>query len=129
MSEKNSKIRSFRIIVLSISSLLALIFILAFVPKLLADISGEAPTPQPGMAWEGQVMMAFFVIFMIGYGIGWWRSLWGGILLVVAALEVAIPFYLQGNPGGLIFGVPVAILGLFYIMLHRMERAEKTVVP
>jgi hypothetical protein len=116
----------FRAIVLGCGTLMALFFSMVFVPKVVSVLRGTAPELPAEMRWEGQIMIAMFVIFMLGYLAGWLRSLWGGMLMIVAALLVSIPLSLQGNYGSLIFGVPQLVIGILYIML---SRAEKTYAP
>lgn len=105
-------------------TLLAVFFLLAFLPKIISDLNGTSPPmgAVAGREWEGYVMTAMFLSYMIGYAISWWRSLWGGIVIVLAALVVSVPFIvIQGHFNSLIFGFPVFIVGVLYLVLHVME--------
>lgn len=125
MTEKRNKSRTFRKIVLAMGTLLAIFFLLAFVPKIISSLIGTAHEPQAGRQWEGQVMTAMFVTFMIGYAIGWWRILWGGIIIILAAFLVSAPFIIiQRNYASLIFGLPEFALGTLYVLLYRIEKQE-----
>lgn len=126
MGIRKARPRVFRAIVFGCATLLALLFLLAFVPKIISVLRGTAPELPAGRQWEGHVMIAMFVIFMLGYIIGWWRSLWGGLLIIVAALLVSIPFSLQDNYGSLIFGIPQFVIGILYIMLSWAEKRMGT---
>jgi len=126
MGGRKAAPRLFRAIVLGCGTLLALFFSVVFVPKIISVLRGTAPELPSGRQWEGHVMIAMFVIFMLGYIIGWWRSLWGGLLIIVAALLVSIPFSLQDNYGSLIFGIPQFVIGILYIMLSRTEKWMRT---
>jgi len=108
-------------------TILAIFFFLAFAPKFISEFSSTS-TPLPsGREWEGQVMVAMFLAYMTGYAVGWWWSLWGGIIICLAALVVSAPFIIiQGHYNSLIFGIPVLIVGGLYIVLHILESRENT---
>ena len=126
MTEQSNKLKSVRIVVLSFGSLLALFFLLAFLPKIIMELIGDSPKVAAGREWEGQVMIATFLTLLIGYGIGWWRTFWGGVIIVLAAFVVTIPFItLQSNYGSLIFGIPLLFVGLLYLLLYLTEKQEK----
>ena len=122
MTEKNTDLKSFRKVVLTIGTVLALFFLLAFVPKILINSSDKVHTPNPGREWEGQVMLAMFITYLVGYTIGWLWRLWGGIIIILASLVVSIPFViLDENYASLIFGIPQFVVGVLYILLYRFE--------
>jgi hypothetical protein len=124
MTAKNSDLKSLRLIVLISGTLLALLFLLAFVPKMLINSSDKVHTPDPSREWEGQVMLAMFITYLIGYALGWLWRLWGGIIIIIAALVVSIPFILlDENYGSLIFGIPQFVVGVLYILLYRFEKS------
>lgn len=122
MTEKNTDLKSFRKVVLIIGTVLALFFLLAFVPKILIMSSDKVHTPNPGREWEGQVMLAMFITYLVGYTFGWLWRLWGGIIIILASLVVSIPFVLDENYASLIFGVPQFVVGVLYIVLYRFEK-------
>ncbi len=123
MSKRTGKPTFFRIFVLGSGTTLAILYILAFGPKLVFGILGSSPDVLPGGTWEGYSMTALFVFFIIGYGIGWWNRLWGGLTILVAAAAVALPFFIiQRNlETPAIFGSPVFAVGLLYLLLFREE--------
>ena len=124
MDSRKTHLRTLRSVVLATGSLLALFFLLAFFPKIISVFLGTARELPAGRQWEGQVMIAMVATFMAGYAIGWWRPLWGGLLMIVAALLVSGPFVLQGNYGSLIFGIPQFVIGVLYILLSRLEKRK-----
>lgn len=109
-------------------TLLAALFLLAFLPKIISLLSGTS-SPMGAVAgreWEGQIMAAVFLMYLAGYAIGWWRSLWGGIVIILSALLVSVPFIvIQGHFNSLIFGLPIFIVGVLYVVLHVMESREE----
>ena len=128
MTKKNNAIKTFRNVALTISTLLAAFFLLAFLPKIIADFSGEGNKPIPGREWEGQVMLAMFITYLLGYAIGWWKRLWGGIIILLSSLIIFIPFtVMDENYGALIFVIPQFVLGLLYILVHRFEKHNKLI--
>ena len=125
MAEKRNRSKALRILVLILGTLLALFFLLAFVPKIITILIGTAPELPPGQQWEGHVMTAMFLIFMIGYTIGWWRKFWGGTLILLAAFVVCLPFIIfQNNYGSLIFGIPQFVIGILYLLLYWNEKRK-----
>jgi hypothetical protein len=108
-------------------TLLAAFFLLAFLPKIFSLLSGTS-SPMgtvAGREWEGQIMEAMFLMYMVGYAIGWWRPLWGGIVIILSALLVSVPFILiQGHFNALLFGLPIFIVGVLYVVLHVVESRD-----
>lgn len=127
MSGKYDNIGAIRKVALGGGTALAIFFLLAFVPKLISVFEGSSPPPRPGTEWEGDVMLATFAAYMIGYAIGWWRRLWGGVVILLAALIVSVPFIvIQGHFNSLIFGVPILVVGVLYLVLHREESRKQS---
>ena len=127
MSETNPRLRRIRTLTLILGTILAVFFILAFVPKLIMSMGETQATSPLGGNWEGQVMTAVFLIYMVGYGIGWWKRLWGGILMLLAAVVQMGPFIIiASNFGSLIFGIPILVVGILYIRLDKFEKQLKT---
>lgn len=126
MTPKNTKVKNIRIVVLTIGTLLALLFLLAFVPKIIINASDTVHTPNPGREWEGQVMLAMFITYLVGYALAWFWRLWGGLIIIIASLVVSGPFILlDENYASLIFGIPLFIVGLLYILLYQFEQSGK----
>jgi len=68
-------------------------------------------------------MTAMFLVYMIGYAIGWWWTLWGGIVILLAGVLVCVPFILiEGNYGSLVLGIPQFVVGILYIWVWRIEK-------
>ncbi len=127
MDNRYDSAAALRTIARGAGTLLAVFFLLAFLPKIFSDLNDTSPSPgaAAGREWEGDVMTAMFLAYMIGYAISWWRSLWGGIVIVLAALVVSVPFIvIQGHFNSLLFGLPVFIVGVLYLVLHVMESRE-----
>jgi hypothetical protein len=100
------------------ATLLAIMFLIALAPKLIdhymAVCKGEKPMLDSG--WGGIVMELTLYIFLIGYGISWWRKCAGGVIILVASLVQMAPFLIiEGNMGSLIFGIPLLVAGLLFV--------------
>jgi hypothetical protein len=106
-----------------IASVLALFFIVAFVPKLIQEIIDVTQGKDAFNGWEGIVMELTFLVFIIGYIISWWRVCQGGIIILLASIVQMGPFLIiDGNLGSLIFGVPLLVSGVLFIILCKMTR-------
>jgi hypothetical protein len=123
MANAESQLKTVRIIVLSAGTLLTVLFLLVFGPKVLSVFTGTAPELPPDQQWEGDVMVAMFAVFMIGYVVGWFRPLWGGTIMILAACLVSLPFMvIRSQYSTLIFGIPQLAVGLLYLLLYRVEK-------
>jgi|GEM_PF-1239666 len=103
------------------ASLLALFFLLAFVPKLIDEyvqaFTGEKPFFD---GWEGLIMEATFYLYIIGYLFSWWKKCTGGIIILVASAVQMGPFLIiEGNLGSLIFGIPMLIAGILFLLVYK----------
>lgn len=105
------------------TSLLVLFFTLALGPKLIDEyleiiISGAAKV----YIWEGLVMEFTYYIFIIGFVISWWKKCIGGIIILLASVFQMAPFLIiDGNLGSLIFGIPLLISGILFIIASRID--------
>jgi hypothetical protein len=108
----------FLLIIRILASLLAIFFILAYVPKLVGEVLDVFKGEPIYKGWEGLVMETTFFVFLAGYVISWWRKCWGGLIIVLASLIQMGPFLIiQGNLGSLIFGVPLFVVGALFLIL------------
>lgn len=97
-----------------LGSIIAAFIVFIWIANLVE--SGEPAPMPPGRAWEGWIMVATGVLFLIGFVIGWWNQFYAGVIILVAALIVGLPFALIGNWGGLIFAIPLMLVsGLYFI--------------
>ncbi len=119
--KKNSTLA---IISYSFTSLIALFFVVSFVPKLMDEymgiITGDAKESFAG--WEGLVMELTFYIFIIGFIVSIKRSAIGGIIILMASIVQMGPFLIiDGNMGSLIFGIPMVICGVLLLLTHKYK--------
>ena len=65
----------------------------------------------------------FFLSYLIGYIIVWWRPLWGSIIIIsVSLLSVLINI---DNQGFLMFAVPTCLVGILYLFAWYDNKKEK----
>jgi len=123
MAKHPTNPKVFRICVLGSGTVLAALYILVYGPKLVSLIAGTAPSLPEGRQWEEHAMTALFLIFMVGFALGWRNRLWGGVVMVLASAVNTIPFVIiQGNfETPAIFASPVFAVGALYLLLHREE--------
>ncbi len=55
----------------------------------------------------------FFIFYIIGYIIVWWKPLWGSSIIIISGLLVSV--LNLDNIGFIIFAVPVLLVGFFYL--------------
>jgi len=68
----------------------------------------------------------YFLLYIIGYGVIWWKSLWGSIIIIAASI-----FYvtIAGVDGPPIFAVPGFLVGTLYLINWYVERRRQLQVP
>ena len=57
---------------------------------------------------------AYFLAYIFGYILIWWKPLWGSLIIITASLLTSVINY--DNPGFLIFALPSFIVGLLYLL-------------
>jgi len=65
---------------------------------------------------------AFFIFYIIGYAVVWWKDLWGSIIIMVVSLLVILINI--DNGGFILFGLPTFAVGLLYFLTW-YERRKK----
>jgi hypothetical protein len=107
---------------LVLGTLLLFILMLAFLPKIYdCCILGGDSLSAGG--WEGYVVLGMFLGYVIGYVVVWISRFFGGlIMLLTASAEMAIFLIVDGNTGSLIFGLPMAIIGILFMVAHYFKR-------
>jgi hypothetical protein len=64
---------------------------------------------------------AFFVTYIIGYAVIWWKPLWGSIIIITGSL---VYFVMEPNPWALIFILPAFLVGLLYLLTWYIKRRK-----
>jgi hypothetical protein len=98
-----------------LATVVAFLFSIAFVPKLIMEIINAFHGEPLIEGWEGLVMELTYIVFITGYIITWWRKCIGGLVLILAGFVQMGPFLIiDGNLGSLIFGIPILIGSLIF---------------
>lgn len=106
------------------STTLALLFLFAFAPKLINEYSKAFTGEKPlfGSGWEGIVMEMTIYVFLTGFIFSWWKKCTGGILILLASLIQMGPFLIiDGNLGSLIFGIPLLVSGVLFLIVWKKD--------
>jgi hypothetical protein len=65
---------------------------------------------------------SFFVMYIIGYAIIWWKPLWGSVIIIIGSL---VFFITNINPWNLIFVLPTLLVGILYILYWSIKRKNE----
>jgi len=57
----------------------------------------------------------FFLAYLAGYAIVWWKPFWGALIIIIASLLVSAINH--DNLGFIIFAIPTFLVGLFSVMI------------
>ena len=118
----SEKTKILLIIARVITSLFALFYGLAIVPKLIGEYFIEDEGLSSNGGWEGWVMEITFYVFVIGFTFSWWKKCTGGIIILLASIIQMGPFLIiDGNMGSLIFGLPLLISGVLFLVVCRSQ--------
>lgn len=69
---------------------------------------------------------SFFVMYIIGYAIIWWKPLWGSIIIIIGSL---VYFIANFYPVNLIFVLPTLLVGILYILLYWSIKRKNEKIP
>jgi hypothetical protein len=97
-----------------VSGLMLLIFGGAVVKYLVEKGIGELGNLLKGCLHWYDDPTGFFLTYLVGYALVWWKPLWGGIIIVAGSITVSIINI--DNAGFLIFALPTVLVGVFYII-------------
>lgn len=104
------------------ASVLAFLFVIIFVPKLVGEIIDAYDGKAFFDGWQGIVMEVTFFVFIAGYIVTWWKKCTGGIIIILASLIQMLPFLIiEGNTGSLIFGIPLLVSGVLFVSFCKLK--------
>lgn len=89
--------------------------------------TGDFPGAYPSLSTEGIVVYLLFVLFIIGFSISWHNKIITGIIFLLWYLGMLIfeLFIVERDGGfGIISGIPLLILGLFFIKSGGKSKKE-----
>ena len=93
---------------------------MALGPKIVGEIIDAFHGEPLYDGWGGFVMELTFIVFITGYIFSWWRICTGGIIIFLASIIQMAPFLIiEGNFGSLIFGIPLLVVGVTFLLVCR----------
>ncbi len=79
-------------------------------------------TPETLVTWDDPG--PYFLSYIIGYALIWWKPLWGSIIIMAASIYYVIAAGVHGPP---IFAVPGFLVGALYMAYWLIEGRRKTI--
>ena len=102
-----------------------LLFLLVFGPKFIGEFikSGVAyliEIPKTFAHWD-ESPTAFFITYLVGYAVLWWKPLWGSIIIMFFSVFYVLIAGVHGPP---ILAIPTFLVGLFYLLYWNVLRKK-----
>jgi hypothetical protein len=79
--------------------------------KFLTDIKDSFST------WDDPT--AFFITYLVGYAIIWWKPFWGSIIIIAGSILYVVLAGIDGPP---IFAAPGFLVGVLYLITGYVRR-------
>ncbi len=77
--------------------------------------------PESFSTWDDP--MAYFITYIIGYAVIWWKPLWGAIIIILGSIFYVIIAGISGPP---IFAAPGFLVGALYLINWFVVRKNQT---
>jgi hypothetical protein len=102
------------------------LLLLVFLPTIVGEFMGKgfvATLQEMGRAFAEfeDNPYPFIIFYLAGYGLIWWKPLWGSVIIFFGCLYFFVP---HPNPWSLIFILPAFLVGIFYIMTWAGNRHD-----
>ena len=117
----SNSLKTTRLILRIFAALITLFYLLAFVPKFIQTLLGDASESPPDASWEGNMVTASFLVYVLGYIFSWWRGLVGGIIMALAG-AIMFTTHIMASSGELellpflVFSCPMILAGILFII-------------
>ena len=86
-----------------------------------SDIETLKLRPESFVKWDDPG--PYFLIYIIGYAVIWWKPFWGSIIIIAASISYVM---IQGFNGPPIFAAPGFLVGALYMAYWLFEGRTKT---
>jgi hypothetical protein len=96
-----------------VTSIMLLVFGTALIMSIIKNDIGELAKIFKALFNWYDNPTGFFLTYIIGYSIVWWKPLWGSLIIMLSSLLVAVINI--NNLGFIIFAIPTFLVGFFYI--------------
>jgi hypothetical protein len=108
------------------ASAIVLFFALFFIPSIIGSITREESFLPENNKWQGVIMTIWFIMLVTGYILSWFKEGLGGLVMILAALTVSLPFIIfASNFGSLIFGATSFAAGFLFLIYWRDMRRKR----
>ncbi len=84
-------------------------------PQFLSEI------PESFSTWDDPI--PYFITYIIGYAVIWWKPLWGSIIIILGSIFYVIMAGIDGPP---IFAAPGFLVGALYLINWFVVRKNQT---
>lgn len=119
-TKSTEKPKALKITTYVFTILLFLFFSFALVPKIVGDIAEDGFSIFYSGGWEGLVMTWTYIVFFFGFAIVWKNKRIGGVIIVLSSILQMAPFLIIDlNFGSLIFGLPLLVSGILFLILSK----------
>ncbi|MBN1968923.1 MAG: hypothetical protein JW870_06115 [Candidatus Delongbacteria bacterium] len=93
-----------------------LFMLLAIGSKMIMEIFEDShqflnELPETFSNWRNPTL--YFLLYIIGYAVIWWKPLWGSIIIIIASIFYVAVAGLDGPP---IFAAPGFLVGALYLI-------------
>ena len=118
---------SFSRVTMIVGIIITALMVLLFGTKLAGDII-ENPAGQFNKIANALIHWyddptGFFISYLIGYAVVWWKPFWGSLILIAASVVVTVINI--DNTGFLIFALPVLLVGVLYLVQWNDARRNR----
>ena len=72
-------------------------------------------------SWQNPLL--YFIIYIIGYCVIWWKPLWGSIIIITGSIFYVTMAGIDGPP---IFAAPGFLVGVLYLINWFVVRRNQT---
>jgi len=110
--------------------IITLLMLLVFGTKLIGSVMEE------GFTGIKEIVVAllnwyddptgFFLAYLAGYAIVWWKPFWGALIIIIASLLVSAINH--DNMGFILFSIPTFLVGLFFVLfLYDLNKKDDAI--
>ena len=126
MKTKNKPMSKLHLISMIWGIIITSLMLLAIGSKLIIQIFKDfseflAETLDSFATWYDPT--AYFITYLVGYAVIWWKPLWGSLIIIVASIFYVMMGGFDGPP---IFAIPGFLVGALYLTNSLVERRNKT---
>lgn len=94
--------------------------------KIIIGIIEDGPgslkvLPESFSTWDDPT--AYFITYIIGYAVIWWKPLWGSIIIILGSIFFVMIAGIDGPP---IFAAPGFLVGALYLINWFVVRRNQT---